>query len=57
MAMVYLFKQGRFYPFVPNGAKSRDTVMELQVRDLLGDDVALEQDLTRWFPIWGAPGL
>jgi hypothetical protein len=57
MAMVYLFKQGRFYPFVPSGPKARDTVLELQVRDLLGEDVAMEKDLSRWFPIWGAPGL
>ena len=21
------------------------------------DDLRMEQDLTRWFPVWGAPGL
>lgn len=59
LAMVYLFKQGTFYPFAPQpgGGQSRDTMLELQVRDLLRDDLATEPDLSRWFPIWGAPGL
>jgi hypothetical protein len=59
LAMVYLFKQAAFYPFapMPGTAQTRDTMLELQVRDLVGDDLALEKDLTRWFPIWGAPGL
>jgi hypothetical protein len=59
LAMVYLFKQAAFYPFapMPGAAQTRDTMLELQVRDLVGDDLALEKDLTRWFPIWGAPGL
>ena len=59
LAMVYLFKQGSFYPFapMPGGGQARDTMLELQVRDLVGADLALEKDLARWFPIWGAPGL
>jgi hypothetical protein len=57
LAMVYLFKQGAFYPFAPASDQTRDTVLELQVRDLLRDELAVEKDLTRWFPIWGAPGL
>ena len=55
--MVYLFKQGSFYPFAPADGQTRDTVLELQIRDLLRDELAVEKDLTRWFPIWGAPGL
>jgi hypothetical protein len=59
LAMVYLFKQGSFYPFapVPGGGQTRDTLLELQIRDLVGQDLVVEKDLTRWFPIWGAPGL
>jgi hypothetical protein len=57
LAMVYLFKQGSFYPFAPMAGQARDTMLELQVRDLLRDELALEADLSRWFPIWGAPGL
>lgn len=59
LAMVYLFKQGRFYPFAPapGAGQTRDNLIELQIRDLLRDELAVEPDLTRWFPIWGAPGL
>ena len=59
LGMVYLFKQGSFYPFAPlaGSAQSRDTMLELQVRDLVRDDLVVEKDLARWFPIWGAPGL
>jgi PspA associated protein B len=59
LGMVYLFKQGAFYPFAPapGGGQTRDTMLELQVRDLVSDDLSIEEDLSRWFPIWGAPGL
>jgi hypothetical protein len=58
LGMVYLFKQGSFYPFVPvDGSQQRDTMLEMQVRDLVRDDLSIEKDTARWFPIWGAPGL
>jgi hypothetical protein len=31
--------------------------LELQVRALVASDLPIETDVTRWFPIWGAPGL
>ncbi|MEU4892257.1 hypothetical protein AB0B12_12020 [Streptomyces sp. NPDC044780] len=59
LALVYLYKRGTFYPFapLPGGTERRDNALELQVRALLGDDLRIEQDLSRWFPVWGAPGL
>ncbi|MEV0489116.1 PspA-associated protein PspAB [Streptomyces atratus] len=59
LALVYLYKRGTFYPFapVPGGAEKRDSPLELQVRATLGDDLRVEEDLARWFPVWGAPGL
>ncbi|MGK5529685.1 PspA-associated protein PspAB [Streptomyces sp. URMC 129] len=59
LALVYLYKRGAFYPFapVPGTAEHRDNALELQIRALLTDDLRLEKDLTRWFPVWGAPGL
>jgi hypothetical protein len=55
--LVYLFKRGTFYPFVPapGGGEQRDNQKELQVQAALTNEVPLEADLTRWFPIWGAP--
>ncbi|NYI07012.1 PspA-associated protein PspAB [Allostreptomyces psammosilenae] len=59
LALVYLYKRGTFYPFAPLPAPThrRDNALELQVRSLITDDLRLEDDLTRWFPLWGAPGL
>jgi hypothetical protein len=56
-ALVYLYKQGTFYPFAPNGPKSRDNLLEIQIRDTLADELPMEQDLQRWLALWGAPGL
>jgi hypothetical protein len=57
LALVYLYKRGTFYPFAPLPGEKRDNALELEVRGALGDDLKLEPDLTRWFPVWGAPGL
>ncbi|GGX62317.1 PspA-associated protein PspAB [Streptomyces anandii] len=59
LALVYLYKRGTFYPFapLPGGAQRRDNALELRVKAALGDDLRIEQDLSRWFPVWGAPGL
>jgi hypothetical protein len=53
--LVYLYKQGTFYPFCPTGTTSRDTLLERQVRDVVGDDLPIEDDTSRWMPIWGIP--
>ncbi|MFF3554293.1 hypothetical protein ACFYXL_12860 [Streptomyces tsukubensis] len=59
LALVYLYKRGTFYPFapVPDGGERRDNALELEVRSLLSEDLRMEGELNRWFPVWGAPGL
>ncbi|XVQ13615.1 PspA-associated protein PspAB [Spirillospora sp. CA-255316] len=59
LALVYLYKRGTFYPFapLPGGVERRDNALELQVRGAVGADLPFEDDLGRWFPVWGAPGL
>jgi hypothetical protein len=57
LALVYLYKRGTFYPFAPLGDQKRDNALELQVRSALANDLTIEADLARWFPVWGAPGL
>jgi hypothetical protein len=57
LGLVYLYKRGTFYPFVPQPGERRDNATELRVRGVLGDDLKIEPDLGRWFPLWGAPGL
>ena len=57
MALIYLYKRGTFYPFAPPADERRDSVVEVQVRDLLRGELPWEADLSRWFPVWDAPGL
>ncbi|MGW2747642.1 PspA-associated protein PspAB [Streptomyces sp. NPDC001450] len=59
LALVYLYKRGTFYPFAPlsGAAERRDSALELQVKAVLANELRVEQDLSRWFPVWGAPGL
>ncbi|MER6128707.1 hypothetical protein ABT173_40340 [Streptomyces sp. NPDC001795] len=59
LGLVYLYKRGTFYPFAPltGQGEQRDNALELQIKAALAGDLRIEQDLGRWFPIWGAPGL
>ncbi|MFJ1972510.1 hypothetical protein ACIO93_27945 [Streptomyces sp. NPDC087903] len=57
LALVYLYKRGTFYPFAPLPGQKRDNPLELQVKATVKDDLRVEEDLTRWFPLWGALGL
>lgn len=55
--LVYLYKQGSFYPFVPGPDQRRENQAELQISSLIEGDVPMEQKLERWMALWGAPGL
>jgi hypothetical protein len=57
LGLVYLYKQGSWYPFAPTGGHTRDSNLEIQVKQVVGVDLPWEPDLTRWFALWGAPGL
>src|SRR5207248_11066700 len=57
LALIYLYKRGSFYPFAPLSGERRDNALELQIKGVIGDDLKWEQDLARWFPVWGAPGM
>jgi hypothetical protein len=52
---IYNFKRGAFYPFVPAGDQSRDNERELVLKAQLGSELPVEQELSRWFPLWGTP--
>jgi hypothetical protein len=59
VGLVYLYKQGTFYAFAPQPgeAQVRDNLLEISVRDQLAGELPMESDLSRWFALWGAPGL
>lgn len=57
MYLVYLYKRGAFYPFVPvaGSDERRDVETELRLQNVLADDVKIESDKERWMPLWGLP--
>ena len=57
LGLVYLYKQGTFYPFAPTGPQQRDNLLEIQVRNALSGELPIEKELSRWLAVWGAPGL
>jgi len=53
--MVYLLKQGTFYPFAQTGPDQRNNELELRVKAFLGTDLPLEANLSRWMALWDVP--
>jgi hypothetical protein len=53
---IYGYKTGTFWPFVPTGdGQKRDNAEELELKSKLERELPVEQDLTRWFGVFGAP--
>ena len=52
---IYNYKRGSFYPFVLAGAQQRDNERELVLKAQVGAELPVEQELERWFPLWGIP--
>lgn len=55
LRLVYLMKQGTFYPFAPTGPTQRNNELELRVRSFLSTDLPMEKDLSRWMALWNVP--
>jgi hypothetical protein len=54
--LIYNFKRGGFYPFVPApGEKQRDSERELRLQAQIGSELPFEKDMSRWFPLWKIP--
>jgi hypothetical protein len=54
---IYNYKRGTFYPFVPatGSGEQRDNERELVLKAQIGKELPVEQELERWFPLWGIP--
>ena len=53
---IYNYKRGAYYPFVPAGGEQRrDTERELRLKAQIGNELPIEAELDRWFPLWGIP--
>jgi hypothetical protein len=53
---IYGYKRGVFWPFIPTGKdQERDNATELELKAKLEHELPIEQDLSRWFGLFGAP--
>jgi hypothetical protein len=52
---IYNYKRGSFYPFVPTGSQQRDNERELVLKAQAANELPIEAELSRWFPLWGIP--
>lgn len=54
---IYNYKRGYWYPFVPapGGGNERSTERELQLKAQMAEELPIEPELERWFPLWGIP--
>ena len=53
---IFGFKRGAFWPFIPTGeGQERDNANELELKAKLERELPIEEDLSRWFGLFGAP--
>ena len=54
--VIYGYKRGAFWPFIPTGQdQERDNAAELRLKNELEGELPIEQDLTRWLGLFDAP--
>jgi hypothetical protein len=54
--LIYGYKRGTFWPFVPTGKEQeRDNAEELRLKNELESELPIEPDLTRWLGLFDAP--
>jgi hypothetical protein len=54
--LIYGYKRGTFWPFVPSGeGQERDNAEELRLKNVLEGELPMEPDLTRWLGLFNAP--
>ena len=54
--VIYGYKTGTFWPFIPTGKdQERDNAEELRLKNELGDELPVEPQLERWLGLFGAP--
>ncbi len=53
--LIYNFKRGTWYPFVPVETGSRDTRQESELRELLDGELDIESEQAREYAFWDIP--
>ncbi|MGZ4906842.1 MAG: PspA-associated protein PspAB [Halobacteriota archaeon] len=54
---IYNYKHGEFYPFVPVDVPhhKRDYAYEFRLRSVMQQELPIEHELERWYPLWDVP--
>ena len=56
VSLVYGFKRGTFWPFIPTGkGQVRDNAAELRLKSELDGELPIEPELERWLGLFDAP--
>jgi hypothetical protein len=54
--LIYGYKRGAFWPFIPTGKdQERDNAEEIRLKNELEGELPIEPDLSRWLGLFGAP--
>ena len=53
--LIYGYKRGAFWPFVPRGDGDRDNAEELELKAKLENELPVEPDISLWFALFDAP--
>lgn len=53
--LIYSYRRGSFYPFVPTGSTTRNDSREFRIRQTLVGELPIEKDPERWYPLWDPP--
>jgi hypothetical protein len=54
--LIYGYKRGAFWPFVPTGKEQeRDNAEELRLKSELEKELPIESDISRWFGLFDSP--
>lgn len=53
--LIYSYRRGLFYPFVPKGGRNRDFPHEFRLAESLKNWLQVEKDTERWYALWDPP--
>ncbi|HDS45186.1 MAG TPA: hypothetical protein ENN68_03680 [Methanomicrobia archaeon] len=53
--LIYTYKRGSFYPFVPLNGRERDMQYELKLGAQLEAELPWEKNRETWYPLWDLP--
>jgi hypothetical protein len=55
--LIYNYKRGTFYPFIPNPNKKQERMnaLEFRISGVMQKELPIEKEVEAWYPLWGVP--